>query len=481
MRRRRRYSPWIYVWVALGVVLLALFVYWLSHRGTPAGPGAGGSRSGARGGPGAGGAPSPVGVQTARVGTMELTLQGLGTVTPRATVTVHTRVAGQLMRVDFTEGQMVKAGQLLAEVDPRPYEAALEQAEGQLAHDQALLAGARIDLERYQTLFQQDSIAKQTLDDQAALVQQDEGAVKADQGNVATARVNLTYTRIVAPVAGRVGLRQVDAGNIVQPSDNNGVVVITQVQPVDVVYTLPQEDIPRVLHAMKRSAQVPADAYGSDLKTLLDKGHLLTIDNLIDQSSGTVKLKATFDNAHNELFPNQFVNVRMTVGQLENAVIVPVAAVQRGSQGLFAYVVKPDHTVTVRPVTITATEGDSDAIGSGLAGGDVVVVDGTDKLREGAKVEPIDRSVTPAGVAPTAPARTGHGRHGGPYGKGGAAGPSETEPAPGPDASTPAAGAAPTGNSLTAPAGTGPGGGNAQHPRAQEGGNTQNGSTASGS
>jgi multidrug efflux system membrane fusion protein len=403
---RRRYSTATTVWIVIGFVVLAGVVGWLVLRPSspPAGRAPGASAQGRRGA-----APlvMPVGVATAKTGDVKVYLDGLGAVTPRATVTVHTRVAGQLMRVAFTEGQMVKQGDLLAEVDPRPYQAALEQAQGQLLHDQALLADAKLDLERYQTLFAQDSIAKQTLDTQAALVKQYEGSVKADQGSADAASVNLAYTRITAPVAGRVGLRQVDPGNIVQASDSNGVVVITQLQPIDVVFTVPQDDIPRVVKPMKAGQSLPVDAFDRNQKSLLDHGKLLTIDNQIDVTTGTVKLKATFENKDLALFPNQFVNMRMLVDVMKSAVIVPVAGIQRGSQGTFSYVVKPDSTVTVRPVTMGPAEGDSVAVLSGLAAGDVIVTDGSDKLREGAKVETVDRATQPAGAAPAAPAATG--------------------------------------------------------------------------
>lgn len=399
---QRRYRRATMLWVILGFIVLATLIGWLIYRAQtrPADHGSGGPAGGRRG---AAPAVMPVGVATAKTADVNVYLDGLGAVTPRATVTVHTRVAGQLMRVLFTEGQMVKEGDVLAEVDPRPFQAVLEQAQGQLLHDQALLADARLDLERYKTLFAQDSIAKQTLDTQAALVQQDEGSVKADQGTVESARVNLVYTRITAPVSGRVGLRQVDPGNIIQPTDTNGVVVIAQLQPIDVVFTVPQDDIPRVVKPMRSGQALPVDAYDRDQKVKIESGRLLTIDNQIDVTTGTVKLKATFNNAALALFPNQFVNVRMLVDVMHSATVVPVAGVQRGSQGTFSYVVKPDSTVTVKPVTMGPTEGDMVAILSGLNPGDVVVTDGSDKLREGAKIERVDRAKQPIGALPTAP------------------------------------------------------------------------------
>ncbi|MGA2550969.1 MAG: MdtA/MuxA family multidrug efflux RND transporter periplasmic adaptor subunit [Burkholderiaceae bacterium] len=399
----RRYGGATTATIILGFVLLAVLIGWLIFRAQTQPPGGttpGGASGGRRG---AAPAVMPVGVATVRQADVNVYLDGLGAVTPRATVTVHTRVAGQLMRVAFTEGQMVKQGDLLAEVDPRPYEAALEQAEGQLKHDQALLADARLDLQRYKTLFEQDSIAKQTLDTQEALVEQYVGSVKSDQGVVDTAHVNLIYTKITAPVGGRVGLRQVDAGNIIQPTDSNGIVVITQLQPIDVVFTVPQDDIPRVVKPMKSGQAVLVDTFDRDQKIKLDSGKLLTIDNQIDVTTGTVKLKATFENQDLALFPNQFVNVRMLVDVMKSALVVPVAAVQRGSQGTYSYIVKPDSTVTVSPVKMGPSEGDRVSILSGLKAGDVVVTDGSDKLREGAKVEAVDRSKQPVGAAPAAP------------------------------------------------------------------------------
>jgi len=397
-RRKNNATLWI---VIAGLLLLGIGIAWLIRRAPAAAPKAGGR--------GAAPAVMPVGTAVVKLSDVDVYLSGLGTVTPRASVTVRTRVAGQLMSVLFTEGQMVKRNELLAEIDPRPYQAALEQAQGQLLRDQALLTNARLDLERYRTLYAEQSTSKQILDTQAALVKQDEGVVKTDQGTVDTAQVNLVYTRITAPVAGRIGLRQVDPGNVVQPSDTNGIVVITQLQPVDVVFTIPQDDIPRVLAPMRAGTPLSVTAYDRDQKTRLATGVLLTMDNQIDSTTGTVKLKATFANADLALFPNQFVNVQMLVDVLKNAIVAPIAGVQRGSQGTFAYVVKPDNTVTVQSVTTGTSQGGVTVITKGLTPGQTIVVDGADKLREGAKVEPIDRSAPPkTAVAPAAQPGTGH-------------------------------------------------------------------------
>ncbi|AOI98459.1 MULTISPECIES: MdtA/MuxA family multidrug efflux RND transporter periplasmic adaptor subunit [Burkholderia] len=347
--------------------------------------GSGGHRG--RGGPAAmANVPQPVSVATATQGEMPIVLSALGTVTPLASVTVKTQLSGYLQSVAFREGQIVKKGDLLAQIDPRPYQVALENAEGTHARDSALLATARIDLKRYQTLLSQDSIASQTVDTQASLVKQYEGTVKTDQAAIDSAKLNLTYARITAPVSGRVGLRQVDPGNYVTAGDTNGIVVITQLQPMSVIFTTSEDNLPQIVKQVNAGQKLSVTAYNRNNTVPLETGSLETLDNQIDTSTGTVKLRATFDNKEGLLFPNQFVNTRLLVDVMRNATIVPTAAVLTGSIGQFVYIVKPDNTVTVRKVKVGPVDGERTSIVSGVAIGERVVTDGSDRLREGAKI-----------------------------------------------------------------------------------------------
>ncbi len=329
----------------------------------------------------------PVAAVPAKLGDINIVQTGLGTVAALKVATVKARVDGLLQSVAFQEGTIVKAGQVLAEIDPQPLKVALSQVEGQLARDQAQLANARLDLERYRTLLAQDSIAKQQLDAQEALVKQFEGTVKVDQAQVDNAKLQLSYTRITAPISGRLGLRQMDAGNIIRASDATGLVIITQVDPITVVFTIPQDNLPRVLKQLKAGAKLGVDAWDRDQKNKLAAGFLLSSDNQIDTTTGTIKMKAQFPNPDGLLFPNQFVNVRMVVDTKTGATLIPAAAIQRGARGTIAYVVKEDKTISMRSVTLGPVENDMVAIDGSIAPGELVVVDGIDRLREGAKVE----------------------------------------------------------------------------------------------
>jgi multidrug efflux system membrane fusion protein len=350
--------------------------------------------------------PIPVITAPAKIGNMPVTYSALGTVVPLASVTVRTQVSGQLVSVGFTEGQEVQAGAFLAQIDPRPYQAALDQAEGQLARDQAQLAGARVDLARYALLMKQDSIAKQTYDDQSATVHQLEGTVKLDQAAVETARVNLSYCHIVAPVSGRVGLRQVDPGNYVTPSDTNGIVLLNQMRPISVLFSLPEIDLEAVLKGGRSGAKLPVVAFDQTGVTQLAEGVLKSVDNTINTSTGTFELRAVFDNADESLFPNQFVNVQITVDVLKNVVVIPSAAIQRGAPGTFVYVVDKNDTVAVRPVALGPSTAENTAITKGLQAGESVVVDGADKLKEGAKVALRSPSAIGAAASAASPGGT---------------------------------------------------------------------------
>jgi multidrug efflux system membrane fusion protein len=343
--------------------------------------------------------PVQVGAATASTADLPHALEALGTVTPLATVTVRTRINGQLVQVGFREGQHVRKGEFLALIDPRPYQAALDQAEGQLARDKALLRNAEVDLVRYRQLVAEDSIARQQLDTQESLVRQYRATIAVDQAQVDSARLNLGYCRIVSPVDGRIGLRQVDEGNYVQTTDANGIVIITQMQPITVVFAIPQDDLPQVLARLREGATLPADAYDRAGTRRFATGVLATVDNQIDTSTGTIKLKAQFDNADEQLFPNQFVNVRLLVNTVQAATVVPSAAVQRGSKGTYVYVVGADGTASAQLVTVGLSEGELTQVTHGIEPGQTVVTDGVDRLRDGIKVS--------LQAAPASPGRTG--------------------------------------------------------------------------
>jgi multidrug efflux system membrane fusion protein len=373
--------------VLAGALAVGGYYYWQWRMAPSPTAAAGATKGGGPGGPGGAPRSTPVVAATATQGDIDVIVNGLGTVTPLRTVTVRTRVDGELVRLRFQEGELVKEGDLLAEIDPRAFQVQLQQAQGQLARDRALLENARLDLERYKTLFQQDSIAKQQVDTQASLVRQYEGAVTVDMSQIESAKLQLAYTKITAPISGRIGLRLVDPGNIVRSGDQNGIVVITQLQPVAVLFTVPQDLLPAVMKRIQSGEKIAVEAWDREQKTKLADGRLASADNQVDPQTGTVKLKAQFDNADGALFPNQFVNSRMKLDTLRDVVIVPSAAVQRGAQGMFVYVVKADKTVELRPVTLGPLDGQRQSISNGLRAGETVVTDGVDRLRPGAQVE----------------------------------------------------------------------------------------------
>ena len=423
-RERRRVTAIVLGVMALVVAAAVGIWYWRTPpaAATPAKGATAEAPKGKGGGRRGGADPSrtqPVSAATARLGEVNIVQTALGTVTALRTVTVRPRVDGQLKSVDFVEGQFVPAGTLLAQIDPVPLQVQLAQVEGQLARDAAQLNNARLDLDRYKQLLAQDSIAAQQVDAQAALVRQLEGTVKVDQAQVDNARLQLSYTRITAPIGGRLGLRVVDAGNMVRSSDAAGVAVITQVDPISVIFTIPQDSLPRVLARLRAGEKPPVEAWDREQKNVLATGVLTSADNQIDVTTGTVRLKAEFPNREGKLFPNQFVNVRMVVDVRKDAVVVPSAAVQRGAQGTVVYVVKEDSTVALRPVQVGPAEGQVTAIESGVAAGERVITDGVDRIREGFRVEVVDTSAAPRGEG-KAGKREGGAPKAGPQ-KGGAA------------------------------------------------------------
>jgi multidrug efflux system membrane fusion protein len=398
------------VLVIAGILLAFVLLAWLltpKRTSTPAG------------GRFAGGGPMPVVAAIARTGEMPITLIGLGTVTPLATVTVQSQISGQIMHIAFKEGQTVRAGDPLIQIDPRPYQVALEQAQGALARDKALLANARVDVDRYQTLFAQDSIAEQQLATQKSLVAQYAGAVLTDQGQIDAAKLNLTYAHIVSPIDGRVGLQQINVGNYVTPAEPNGLVVVTQLKPISVVFTLPEDEIPPLLQRMHGGATLPVTAWDRSNTRQLASGTLQSIDSQIDTTTGTIRLKALFANDDESLYPQQFVNVVLLLDTLHGATLIPQAGVQRGAPGTYVYVVNADQTVSVRNVTLGPGDANNVAITAGLKPGETVVVDGADKLKDGAKVLARQGGAARPGAGAAGGAGSDAGRPAGQRGQGG--------------------------------------------------------------
>src|SRR5471032_3391123 len=376
--------------IGVGVAVVVGAAWYFTTRS----PGATAARSGGRN---AANQAVTVGLATVTKGDIPIIVRALGTVTPLATVTVKTQITGQLIQVAFTEGQLVKKGDLLAVVDPRPYEVALQQATGTLEKDEALLKNANLDLERYRTLVAQNSISRQIFDTQAALVRQYEATLVTDRAGVDSAKLNLVYTRIVAPTDGRIGLRLVDQGNYVTMADATGICVITLMQPMSVMFTIPEDTLPSVRRRLKDGATLQATALDRAQKTELGVGKLATTDNQINTTTGTLKMRSLFDNTDEALFPNQFVNIRLLVDTVKDALVVPVAAIQRGNPGTFVYQVKADDTVQVQVIETGVTDGEKIAVTKGLVVGDQVVIDGVDRLRDGAKIR--KPGTTPPGGA----------------------------------------------------------------------------------
>jgi multidrug efflux system membrane fusion protein len=380
--------------ISVLLILLAAGVWWAKQGTAPQQP-PGGRNT----------APMPIVPETVGKGDIGVNLNALGTVTSLATVTVRTQISGYLLRIDFKEGEDVKKGDLLAEIDSRPYEATLAQVKGQLARDEALLKGAQVDLTRYQGLAAQNAVPRQTLDTQVALVAQDEGTVEADRGTVKSAEVNLQYCRILSPLDGRVGLRQVDQGNYVTPGDTNGLVVITQLQPISVLFTVPEDNLQAISKRLQQGAKLPAMAFDRSGANKIADGTLQTFDSQIDPTTGTIKLRAQFPNETRTLYPNQFVNIRLLLDTHKDVTTMSTAGIQRGVPGTFVYLINADNTVSVRPVQLGITDGDRVEVRSGLSPGDRIVIDGADKLREGGKI--IIRSESAASPPATPDAKQG--------------------------------------------------------------------------
>jgi membrane fusion protein, multidrug efflux system len=388
--KKSKTNLWKWGLVLLVAVATAWLIYGRLHQGAEK---SGAEKSGkAKSDPNS--KPIPVLVAKPSQRDVNVYLDALGTVTPRNTVTVKTRVDGQLLSVSFSEGQMIKAGELLAQIDPKPFEVQLSQMDGQLSKDRALLENALLDLDRYKTLIGQSSISKQTLDTQDSLVRQYRGAVAVDQSQVDNAKLQLSYCHITAPINGRVGLRQVDPGNIIHSADTTGIVTITQLQPITALFSVPEDNLPAVAQRMKSTTNVAVDAFDRGQKAKLASGVLLTTDNQIDTTTGSIKMRAIFKNDDGMLFPNQFVNIKLLVGVQKKAIVIPLAALQHGKNGDYVYVVNQGNSVMLRPVKSGNADGESIAIIQGLNLEDVVVIDGIDKLRDGAKIK-----ITTAGAA----------------------------------------------------------------------------------
>ncbi len=395
------------------LILLIIALARYIQRKQPVAPAAGRGHMGQNG-------PVAVGTATAAIGDIDVKIPALGTVTPLATVTVRTQISGVMQKIFFTEGQKVKQGETLAQIDPRPYEAAVQQQQGNLKRDQALLADAKLDLKRYEGLVKEDSIAQQQLDTQRALVDQYVGTVESDEGQLKSAQVNLAYTNISAPATGIVGLRQVDQGNYVTPADTNGIVLLNQIQPITVIFSIPEDNVSAIAKRLHAGATLTVEAFDRTNSAKIADGKLLSLDNSIDITTGTVKLRGAFANEDGALFPNQFVNIQLLVDTLKNQVIMPNAAVRRGApNGVtteFVYVVNADRTVSVRPITTGVVDGERVAVQKGLAAGEVVVTEGAARRRDGAEVLLPD-SQPPAGPAADAQRRPGgsapgaQGRH----------------------------------------------------------------------
>jgi multidrug efflux system membrane fusion protein len=394
-RSRRRF-----VLTSILILLVVAGIVWWTSQGTAPQQGNNGRNSG----------PMSIVPEVVGKGDIGININALGTVTSLATVTIRSQISGYMMKIDFTEGDDVKKGDLLAQIDPRPFEAALAQAKGQLARDEAMLKGAEVDLARYQGLAAQNAVPHQTLDTQVALVAQDQGTVEADKASVKSAEVNLAYCRIVSPLDGRVGLRQVDQGNYVTPGDTNGIVVITQLHPISVLFTVPEDNLQAIAKRLQAGAVLPATALDRTGISKIADGSLQTFDSQIDPTTGTIKLRAQFPNDDRLLYPNQFVNIRLLLDTHKDVTTMSTAGIQRGAPGTFVYLINADSTVSVRSVKLGVTDGERVEVLSGLAPGDRVVIDGADKLRDGAKIVVRSENSQAQTNTPAQPDKSGDGK-----------------------------------------------------------------------